>query len=54
MSDKEKEELRESEQRCRRFVDWDLEGLFEKGDFDKVTETLRVVVDGPKIAMETS
>lgn len=54
MSDKEKEELQESEQRCRRFLEWDLSGLIEKSDFDKVTETLQLVVDGTKVEMETS
>ncbi len=54
MSDKEKEELQESEQRCRRFLEWDLSSLIEKGDFGKVIETLRLVVDGPKVEIETS
>jgi hypothetical protein len=54
MSDQEKEDLQESEQRCRRFLEWDLSGLIEKGEFDRVTETLRLVVDGPKVDMETS
>lgn len=52
MSVKEKEDLQESEQRCRRFLEWDLSGLIETCNFDKVIDTLRLVVDGPKGEME--
>ncbi len=51
MSDKEREELQESEQRCRRFLEWDLSGLIERGNFDQVTDTLRLVVNGPQVEM---
>ena len=54
MSDKEMEELQESEQRCRRFLEWDLSGLIKRGNFDKVTDTLRLVVNGPMVEMENS
>ena len=54
MSDKEKEELQESEQRCRRFLEWDLSGLIESGNFDQVIDTLRLVVTGPQVEMGDS
>ena len=54
MSDKEREELQESEQRCRRFLEWDLSGLIEMDNFDKVIDTLRLVVNGPQVEMENS
>ena len=49
MSDKEREELQESEQRCRRFIEWDLPGLIESGKFDQVVDTLRLVVNGSQV-----
>jgi hypothetical protein len=52
MSDKEREELQECEQRCRRFLEWDLSGLIEKGNFDEVIDTLRLVVNGSQVEME--
>jgi len=52
MSDKEREDLQESEQRCRRFLEWDLSGLIENGNFDKVVDTLRLVVNGSQVEME--
>ena len=54
MSDKEKEDLQESEQRCRRFLEWDLSGSIEKGTFDEVIETLRLIVNGPGVDMPDS
>lgn len=51
MSDKEREELQDSEQRCRRFLEWDLPGLIENGNFDQVIETLRLVVNGSQVEM---
>jgi len=53
MSDKEKEELQESERRCRRFLEWDLLGMIEKGDFDKVVDILRLVVDASRVEVES-
>jgi hypothetical protein len=54
MSDKEKEELQECEQRCRRFLEWDLSGLIESCNFDEVINLLRLVVNGPEVEMEKS
>jgi DNA mismatch repair protein MSH5 len=54
MSDKEREELQKSEQRCRRFLEWDLSGLIESGNFEKVVNTLGLVVNGPQEEMGNS
>lgn len=46
MSDKERDELVECEAICQRFMEWDLEGLIERREFEYVRPLLSEVVEG--------